>query len=190
MKKIGLLLLMLISLDTFSQDESSRLSLYVNTLQSPGFSAYAFSPLLEVGVSETVNLRYSLGFGVNQNNKLYLHSPLTLPLGTILFFSGLGDNTNIISTLGIILIVIPEGVSFDIPVTDKLEISPFIDVNAGEFFLKTNNEFDFSLSGDAGASVQYSITDHFYGCSYISAGYMQSHGISINGGFGVGFRFN
>lgn len=190
MRNIALALILLLSSRAFPQDEGTRLSLYGSTLQSSGFGAYAFSPLLEIGVSKTVNLRYSLGFGVNQNNKLYLHSPLTLPLGTILFLSGLGDNTSLISTLGIILIVIPEGVSFDIPVSDDLEISPFIDVNSGEFFLDPNNDFDFALSGDAGVSVQYNITDNFYGCSYIAAGLMQSKGISIGGGIGLGFRFN
>ncbi|PKP04509.1 MAG: hypothetical protein CVU11_04820 [Bacteroidetes bacterium HGW-Bacteroidetes-6] len=92
-----------------------------------------------------------------------MHTPLTAPVGSLLFIAGLGHDGPFLRTLGVLMILFPEGISCDICLNDKMEISPFIDVNSCEFFVhNTDNTLGFLLSGDIGLTAQMYIGDKLY----------------------------
>lgn len=170
--------------------ENTRLTFSATTLQNDRFHSYSLNPLLEVGVSDHFNLRYSLGFGMRSNGKFYMHSPVTAPVGLVLFVSGLGSDGDFVTLLGILMLLVPEGVSFDISLSDQIELSPFIDLNSCEYFVRNdNNELDFLFSGDVGLSAQWYLGDSFYLTAHSSAMLLETRGLGFSGGMGAGFSF-
>ncbi len=181
--------LIVIAFSAHSQRET-RLSFYAQSIQVDNFKAYSISPTIDIPVSDNFNLRYSIGFGMQSSRKFYMHTPLTAPVGSILFVAGLGGNTTFLSTLGLFIIFIPEGVSYDIRLNDDLEISPFIDINSCEFFLRdVDNKLDFLLSGDVGLTSQLYLTDHFYASAHASLTMLETKGLGFSGGIGLGIAF-
>ncbi len=182
------LLLVLIGIGN-AQDET-RLSLYANTLNAQNFHSYSLNPTIDIAVSDHFNIRYSLGFGIRGNKKFYMHSPVSAPVGMVLFVAGLGSSGSFLSTLGILLLIAPEGVSYDIRLSDKVELSPFIDLNSCEYFLSgDSNTLNFLISGDAGLSSQLYISEKFYLSAHASAMLLETKGLGFSAGAGMGIAF-
>jgi len=189
-KHIFILLFSFAVLNANSQSES-RVSLMANTIQVGNFHAYSINPTFELAVSDHFNLRYQLGFGIRGNKKFYMHTPVTAPIGGILFVAGLGGGGGFISTLGILLLIVPEGVSYDISVSDNLELSPFIDLNSCEYYLTPEyNTLKWLLSGDAGLSCQLHLSDRFCFSAYTSLTMLESKGLGFSSGLGMGYKFD
>ena len=131
----------------------SRITLSANTIQVDNFHAYSINPSFELALNDHWNLRYELGFGIRGNKKFYMHTPVTLPIGGFLFVTGIGSGGSFLNTLGILLMIAPEGVSYDISLSDGFELSPYIDLNSCEYYLTPENQFKYRLSGDALAKV-------------------------------------
>jgi hypothetical protein len=179
---------LLVGLVAKSQDV--RFSVNGNSILNKTFSAYSINPSLDVGVGEHFNLHYSLGFGVRGNKKFYMHLPGLAPVGMIAFVAGLDDYTNFMTYLGILLILLPEGVSYDIPLNDNWELTPFININSAECFTSgVNNDFNYHLSADGGVAARYYFSDKFFGQVYSSAKIIESKAWGVSGGFGFGLAW-
>ncbi len=173
-----------------AQDES-RISLNANTIQVDNFHAYSLNPSFELALNDHWNLRYELGFGIRGNKKFYMHTPLTLPVGGVLFAAGIGSGGSFLYTLGILLLIAPEGVSYDIQLTDEYELSPYIDLNSAEYYLTPeNNQLKFRLSGDAGLTCRMHVSDRFCFSAYTSLTMLETHGLGFSGGVGIGYKFD
>lgn len=187
-KQILFAVLIGIAFSTFSQRET-RLSFYAQSIQANNFNTYSINPTIDIPVSDNFNVRYSIGFGIRGSGKFYMHTPLTAPVGGVLFVSGLGHESSFLSVLGIVLIILPEGVSYDFRLSKKVEMSPFLDFNSVELYLTPNNQFDFKLSADLGIESQIYITDKFYASAHASLTLLESKGLGFSGGIGLGIAF-
>lgn len=173
-----------------AQSQTTRFSLNGNSILNSRFSAFSVNPSIDIGVSEHFNIHYSLGFGVRGNSKFYMHLPASAPLGMLAFIAGIGDYSNFLSYLGIILIILPEGVSYDIPLNDNWELTPFININSAECFTSgVNNDFNYLLSADGGVAARYYFSDKFFGQVYSSAKIIESKAWGVSGGFGFGLAW-
>lgn len=185
-----LFLMFLTGLSLNAQDES-RITLSANTIQVDNFHAYSINPSFELALNDHWNLRYDLGFGIRGNRKFYMHTPVTLPVGGLLFVIGLSGGGSFINTLGILMMIVPEGISYDISLTDNMEVSPFIDLNSCEYFLTPEyNDLQFLLSGDAGFAVRMHVSDRFCMSAYSSLTMLESKGLGFSGGLGIGYKFD
>lgn len=174
----------------FAQSQSAKFSINGNTILNPNFLSYSINPFYEVYLDKHWNIHYSLGLGVCDNNKFYIHLSCLAPLG-ILFLSDLDDSSDFIQYLGIILVLLPEGVSYDIPLNKKWVIAPFININSAECFMSSlKGDFNYLLSADAGITIRYYFSDKFYGQIYSSAKIISSKSWGINSGLGFGFTCN
>lgn len=190
MKRIFFLLLFTgLLLNAHAQDES-RITLSANTIQDGNFHAYSINPSFELALNDHWNLRYELGFGIRGNKKFYMHTPVTLPVGGILFVAGIETGGNFLNTLGILIMIVPEGVSFDIPLSDSFELSPYIDLNSCEYYLTPENKLKYRLSGDAGLAGRIHLGDRFCVSAYSSLTMLETHGLGFSGGVGLGYKFD
>ncbi|MPM29189.1 hypothetical protein SDC9_75729 [bioreactor metagenome] len=191
MKRIVLVVFIVVACLSVSAQDESRITLSANTIQVDNFHAYSINPSFELALNDHWNLRYELGFGVRGNRKFYMHTPVTLPVGGLLFILGLSAGGSFINTLGILMMIVPEGVSYDISLTDDLELSPFIDINSCEYYLTPEyNDLQFLLSGDAGIALRMHISDRFYMSAYSSLTMLESKGLGFSGGLGIGYKFD
>jgi len=189
-KLVFLFFVSFLAFNANAQDES-RLSLMANTIQVDNFHAYSINPTFELAVSDHFNLRYQLGFGIRGNKKFYMHTPVSAPIGGLLFIAGLGSGGSFISTLGILMLIVPEGVSYDISLSDNVELSPFIDLNSCEYYLTPEyNNLKWLLSGDAGVSCQLHLGDRFCFSAYTSLTMLESKGLGFSSGVGLGYKFD
>jgi hypothetical protein len=98
-------------------------------------------------VSERIGLRYNFDVLQLNNNTRHVHTPMGLVGGPILLASGIartidGDSTTrggfgIVS--GILLLILPEGLSYHLPIGSHLEISPYANVLGIDFIRDKNN---------------------------------------------------
>ena len=190
MKNFFLILLLLVLFKPSYSQEEVRLSFSGNSILSPNFSAYSINPGIDIRVKDWLNVHYSLGFGIRGNKKFYMHMPATAPLGMLAFIAGLGNGGEFWTIAGIILLVIPEGVSFDITLNDKWELSPFININSAETFTSgSTNEFNYHLSADAGLGTRFYFSDKLFAHAYSSMKIIESKGLGVSGGLGLGLSW-
>ena len=191
MKKLVLLILLFSTAIALQAQDESRLTLSANTIQVDNFHAYSINPTFEVALNDNWNLRYELGFGIRGNKKFYMHTPVTLPVGGVLFIAGIGSGGSFLNTLGILLMIAPEGVSFDIQLSDEFELSPYIDLNSCEYYLTPeNNTLKFRLSGDEGIAGRIHMSDRFCVSAYTSLTMLETYGLGFSGGVGIGYKFD
>lgn len=191
MRKTLLIILMICSAVAVQAQSESRITLSANTIQVDNFHAYSINPSFELALGDHWNLRYELGFGIRGNKKFYMHTPVTLPLGGILFVAGIGSGGSFLNTLGVLLMIAPEGVSYDISLSDGFELSPYIDLNSCEYYLTPDyNTLKFRLSADAGLACRMHVSDRFCFSAYTSLTMLETHGLGFSGGVGIGYKFD
>lgn len=191
MKKLFVVVLLVYPCLFLQAQSESRITLSANTIQVDNFHAYSINPSFELALGDHWNLRYELGFGIRGNKKFYMHTPVTLPLGGILFVAGIGSGGSFLNTLGILLMIAPEGVSYDISLSDGFELSPYIDLNSCEYYLTPDyNTLKFRLSADAGLACRMHVSDRFCFSAYTSLTMLETHGLGFSGGVGIGYKFD
>jgi len=190
MKKI-LLTLGIVFAFTFSKgQEEVRLTFSGVSILNPTFTSYSLNPSIDIGVGEHLNIHYSLGFGVRGNNKFYMHMPGLAPVGMLAFLAGLGNGGEFWRFVGIVLFILPEGISYDIPLNDKWEMSPFININSAETYAYgVNNNFRYKFSADGGIATRYYFNDKIFGQFYTSAKIIESKGWGASAGLGIGLAW-
>lgn len=80
---------------------------------------------LEYFISERISLDYSLASNFSSDN-LFIHAPLGLVGGLGLLSESLKSYYNTYDYLILLLILVPEGVNFYIPMNEKINLVPYI----------------------------------------------------------------
>lgn len=188
MKKLLLILGIVFAFSYSNAQEDERLTISGVSILNPKFTSYSINPTIDIAISDRFNLRYSLGFGILDNNKFYMHMPGLAPVGILALIYG-GDD-EFFRYIGVILILLPEGISYDIPLNDKWELSPFININSAETYAYgVNNYFRYKFSADGGIAARYYFNKKLYSQFYTSAKIIETRGWGVSAGVGIGFAW-
>jgi hypothetical protein len=184
----------------FAQEESlglnSQWTLSYNKLSANHESAYAIKLNMEVFVSKSISLNYSLGLG-SSSHDFYYNSHAGLVGGGYLFLKGV-DHENRIDDeessinpmyfVGIFLALIPEGINFYVPVnlnSKSAFLVPYINPLSYTFYKDVS-----TMSSGAGMKLQYFLGNSLYIMPDLGVQYLYKTGTPImNIGLGFGLRF-
>lgn len=135
------------------------------------------------------SLNYSVGIGTTSENKLFMHFPLGAFFGGYLLVYSNGDNNDFFTALFILSIVVPESVSYNININEKLKVSPYVSFNSTDFYLRSDGEEKLKPTFGVGGKVTYSINKTL-GCSFFAGSKLASaSGWGVNAGASVAFRY-
>ncbi len=109
---------------------------------------------------EKFSFHYSIGFGT-ANNMFYAHYPLTGFWGAYLLGSLNSSDADFVTTIAVLSLIIPESVSYNIKIDDKMKISPYVSFNSHEFYYDDKQEAKLKASIGFGSRVSYKITSRF-----------------------------
>ncbi len=123
---------------------------------SENFSIRNYSGGFQVGVpvGDNFTLDYKGLIGGSTNRTLYVHAPVGAAFGTILLRYLGGNDTKLITSLGILLYAIPEGITF-YPIPDaKIRAGVYIAPLGCDYWYKRNQYEYFRFSGELGGKVK------------------------------------
>lgn len=105
------------------------------------------------------SLHYSLGFGTS-NNMFYAHYPLTSFWGVYLLGSIDNVDSDALTAIAILSVAIPESISYNIELNNKMTISPYVLFNSHEFYYNENKEEELRPSVGFGSRFSYKFTSN------------------------------
>lgn len=185
---VSLLISLSLCGQTSDKDATDRISVNSTYQHAGNFGAYTLMGNLSLNVRPWFSLHYTLGFGLTERHRIYVHSPATTGLGMILLLASLdGDNSGWLSMLGILLMIAPEGISFHIKPNNQYILSPYLNVNSIEFF-HSNSEFNPHLSLESGLRVDRNIGKNMIISSFAGAKLIESKGLGFHFGIGLGWK--
>ncbi len=95
---------------------------YQNIDNSSYFSAGVKA---EVYLSDNISINYHILFGASSQKKFYFQTTASSVGGILLFVDGLNNDSEEIKYLGLLLMIIPDGLSLHFDAGEKLRISPY-----------------------------------------------------------------
>lgn len=135
-------------------DGSGEVSFYPHYMTTFDRSFYAAGINLTFFIGERWGLEYNFSIGATSDRKFYAHSPFGAAAGVWLLANIADGDGDFWGVLGIILILVPEGISYAIPLPEnsalKFKVNPL-----GFDYLKKNAEEEIHFSGEA--SIKYKI---------------------------------
>lgn len=167
MKKIYLLLILVVSVSIRAQFTQKSFRLEANGV----FGTFGKSPYSggQIGarwlVSDRIGLRYNFDVLYRSKNHRHIHTPMGLVGGPILIAVGIGnaldkDSTSSSGGLGILsgilLLALPEGISFHQALGDRFEVSPYANLLGIDFIRNRtsgNNSVKYAFSLGSQISV-------------------------------------
>lgn len=186
----GVLLIVMQPHSCFSQrNKTQRIYLGYDSWVSPNKSLKSGNLQLTLFPEDKWSLNYSIGFGVSNNDNFYAHYPMGAFWGIYLLANSSGGSSDLLATLAVISFLIPEGVSYNIKVNDKLNVSPYLNFNSMEFYYNDLNEEKIKPSLGLGARISYSMNKHF-GCSFGLGGkIISAEGWGIQSGVSLYYQY-
>ncbi len=158
---------------------------YVNadlSLKS-GYVHYVLNP------EDRWSWHYSVSFGTTQNGKFYGHFPLGAFIGIYFLANSDGGSNELLTTLAVLSFIAPEGVSYNIPLNDKMKVSPYLNFNSIEFYHNDKDEERVMPSFGFGTRVSYLIHPNF-GVSFgLGTKIIAAEGWGIQTGVGLFYQY-
>jgi hypothetical protein len=74
MRKCLLFLIVFLSTFLANSQKETRLSFYTQSILVDNFKAYSISPTIDISVSDNLNIRYSIGFGMRGSGNLHAYT--------------------------------------------------------------------------------------------------------------------
>ncbi len=148
---------------------------------------------LRAYVAKNVALNYSLTFGADENSRFYMHSYLGGGGAGVLGAAALADSSGGLATLkgigALLSLFVPEGVTFAVPVSDQLSITPYVDPLGFDIY-NGNLKRDLFVSGKVGARLKFFITDKLVAQPYggIEALYYKDLPLASEFGLAISYR--
>lgn len=159
---------------------------------------YGGSLNFEWNILKNVSIQYNFDFLERNDNIRQIHTPLGIIGGPIWMAASAksltdGDSTTtgIGILYGLLVLALPDGVSYHIPVSDRWQISPYANVLGIDFVKNKNDdsESDIKYSCSFGARWMTVFNDHISTSFFIETRKTAGMGWGIGGGFGVGYFF-
>lgn len=188
-----ILLIILTSSNSFAQDYN--LSLGAEYSENFAFRNYSGQLLFELPVGDNFTLNYKFLIGGNSDRAFYVHAPIGAASGAVLMKELGGANTKIINTLGVLLMIIPEGVTFYPNPDNDVRVGIYVSPLGSDYWYKRSNYEYFRLSGEAGGKVKFPLgkDDRFDIILHGGVKYLYSKKavdpFFINGGIAFGVNF-
>ena len=194
--KKGILLFTLL-VSTFSFSQLTSHSVIISGKYSRGtvlnstYSNYALQ--MEVPVHENIGLNYNFELLFRKDQIRHVYFPAGLIGGPVLFLAGLSasssDSTQggLLKTLGILGTILPDGVSFHIPLGESWDISPYANIGGLEFVKDRNsNEKNIKWATSFGTKLTYIIDDQITISCFAEARKAFRSPSMLGGGIGLG----
>jgi hypothetical protein len=165
MKNILTVLVLFISLNLMSQGKESYFGVRVGYLSMDNYTPRKYGGIeFDFQFENNIGIQYSFLGGKN-----YFHMPLAPSFGYIVGLSAAAaaseadernDAVAIGVIVGIITTIIPESVSYNIPLSDNFSVCPYISPLQLDFFKKEGNaEGDWMAGLGAGSRVHVYMND-------------------------------
>jgi hypothetical protein len=200
MKKLVLFALFLFPFIGFSQLTGNRFN--VNAKFSVGQidTAFFINPALtaEIIIHNRFGLNYNLDILRRNDNVNQTRVPMGLIGGPIVMLVGAinsadGDTTNGSGfgvVLGLLMLALPDGVSFHQPLGYRGDISPYVNVLGIDFIRnKFTDDRSIKYSCSFGVKGSYLLKDHFLFSAFVEGRKTAGIPLGFGGGVGVGYAF-
>jgi hypothetical protein len=199
MKKLLLLFALGISLSSQAQLADKKF----NVFGRASFGTYDTSSYTNFGltaewlVHRKVGLLYNFDLTYRSDNYRHVHAPMGLVGGPILFVAGLanlfdGDTTSTagLSLVGIVMLAMPDGVSFHQAIGYRWDISPYANLLGLDFIKdRTYGYRSLKYACSFGIRGTYVLKDQFTFSPYIETRKTASVPLGFGAGIGVGIVF-
>lgn len=166
----------------------TKFSLIGQEIFFPEKSFISFGIQLEASIGRHLYLNYHFALGTTSQGGLYAHSTMGGAGGAALLF----NNPDIkgIGYAAVILLFIPEGIGFEIPLGKKSELVPYLNPAQVDYrTLKAGGE-EFNFSGDAGCRYVFNMPKSHFFQIHLGAKLLYNNGEwGIEGGASVGKFF-
>jgi hypothetical protein len=198
MKTIRILLLLALPFCSFSQLTENKfhfLAKYgIGKVATANYSTVSLAG--EWFVHPNIGLNYSFEWMERSDNIRQIHTPMGIVGGPILivgsFLSSGGDTTRsgIGAALGILLLVLPDGVSFHLPASYKWDISPYANILGLDFIRDRNMARSYlKYACSFGLKSTYGLTEKIKLTAFLETRQAARFGWSFGGGIGLGMVF-
>jgi hypothetical protein len=200
MKKFALLTFCFIHLLGFSQLTANRFN--INTKFSVGKidSAFYYNPAFtaEIIIHDRFGLNYNLDILKRNDFINQTRVPMGLVGGPIVMAAGFanfadGDTTNgngFGILLGILMLALPDGVSFHQPLGYRGDISPYVNALGIDFIRNKNtDERLIKYACSFGVKGSFLVKDHFVFSAFLEGRKTAGIPLGFGGGVGVGYAF-
>ncbi len=152
------------------------------------FIGYGFHMSFPVG--EHLGLNYKFMLGNNSERSFFLHSNMGSYVSVLLLTTS--GNVNNIGYLAVILLIVPEGVSFHIPITRNFRLTPFINPLGVDYWHDRYSSKDYTKgSFDIGIKPTFVMFDKVMVAPSLGYKllYSKDHEKGIELGISIGYRF-
>lgn len=166
------------------------------------YSSLGFT--LEWQTKRKIGFLYNLDFIHRQDNIRQVHASVGSLLGPPIFGIGLVTaftkdsirNSDLDFgaggiAIGILIMLLPDGISYHIPLSYKLDLEPYVNFLGVDHVRDRNipkNYFKYACS--LGAKLNYWTNKRFTFSAYAETRGVASYGWSLGGGLGIGYSFN
>jgi hypothetical protein len=174
----------------------------VGTIAGANYQALSFS--MEWHSKKKFGLLYNLDFINRDDNIKQVHAGVGTLLGPPIFgiglISALTKDTIKSSDLdlgaggillGILMFILPDGVSYHFPVSNRLDLAPYLNFLGVDHVRDRNipkNYFKYSAS--LGAKLSFITKSNISLGAFFEARGVAGYGWSVGGGLGIGYLFN
>jgi hypothetical protein len=200
MKLIYCLLLSLLSLQASAQLSEKSVHVYGKYSLGKVDSAtyHSFGITTEIFVHKYIGINYNFDFTNRNDNIRHFHTSMGLLGGPILIGVGLtkmvdGDSTTHggLAIVGLLLLALPDGVSFHLPVSYNMDVSAYANVIGLDFIKnrKTSEKW-IKYACSFGVKTTYTVRDHLTLTGFVETRQAAKFGWSFGGGVGIGYVFD
>lgn len=199
-RSILLIVLTALSFGSFAQLTDYKFQLYgragVGTVQSVMYNSYSLNG--EFIFKNKFGINYNFDYVTRQDDLRNIHMTMGLLGAPVLFGVGLGNTFDGDTTSsgafgvigGLILLALPDGVSYHISPKYGWDISPYANILGLDFIKnRSTGETDLKYACSFGVKSTYLIMDRFTVSGFVETRQAASYGWSIGGGVGIGAVF-
>ncbi len=164
---------------------TAELSAYENNTNFIGYGVQMTFP-----IGERLGLNYKILFGHNTERDFFMHSTMGSYVSVLLLTTN--GNVNNIAYLTILLCMIPEGVSFHIPLNPNFRLTPFINPLGIDYWHDKYSGIDYAKgSFDIGIKPTLVLFDKLTVAPSLGYKilYSKTHEKGIEFGISIGYRF-
>lgn len=127
-------------------------------------SMQSFGLGVHIPVGKHMGLNYRFGLGRTSDRKFYMRTTLGGATGGWLLGNvGDGIGSGFVEALGVILMLVPEGVSFDMDVGKTIKFRHYVNPLCADFIGNSNPaDEEFLVTGSIGSSMRFPIAKRWY----------------------------
>jgi hypothetical protein len=175
--------------DTTTYLHPDKVSFMAEDIFFSGKSFQSAGINLQFAVGRHGYLNYHFGFGTTSDGGLYAHSTLGGAGGMALVVNSIGEKG--VGWLAFILLLVPEGAGYSIPIGNKMELVPYVDPLQCDYRIKESTYGEeFNFSGDAGARFCFKFRNRLFFEPHLGAKLLYNSGEwGLEGGASIGKFF-